>query len=82
MSAEQFIIHVNDDGSVRFIYSDTLAFLLPLGKAEIKRASHVEPHPGGGWTADMSPVGGPVLGPFDLRSIALSEEVAYLNEHL
>lgn len=33
------------------------------------------------WWADMHPVGGPVLGPFDTRQMALTEEVAWLREH-
>lgn len=31
------------------------------------------------WWADMAPVGGPVLGPFDGRQQALDEEVAWLR---
>lgn len=33
------------------------------------------------WWADMLPVRGPVLGPFDTREEALSEEVVWLNAH-
>lgn len=64
------------------IYDDLHAgFLQKLGgKASITRASHVEPAAdGSGWTANMSPVGGPVLGPFPLREIALAAEVEYLE---
>ena len=35
----------------------------------------------GRWHADLRPVGGPVLGPFDRRSEALAAEVAWLEEH-
>jgi hypothetical protein len=63
------------------IYSDEHAELLAMGKSETRRASHVEPC-GSKWTADMSPVGGPLLGPFDLRQQALDAEVAYLNRQL
>ena len=35
-----------------------------LGTLAIKRASHVEPDGLGRWHADLSPVGGPFLGPF------------------
>lgn len=70
------------DGSVRFIYDDATATLFSeIGKLTIKRASHVEPCDEGGWTADMSPVGGPVLGPFDTRETALFEERVWLTTH-
>ena len=47
----------------------------------IARASHVEPDPDGRWQADLRPVGGPVLGPFDRRSEALAAELAWLEAH-
>lgn len=79
-------IVIEPDGTITFIYSDDLADMLDLGTARVQRASHVEPV-AGGWTADMSPVGGPVLlaaegKPFKLRSEALEAEVAWLNCHL
>jgi hypothetical protein len=77
-------ILVKPDGTLVFIYSDALAPLLDEGKATVKRASHVEPHPDGGWTADMTPhaKNGPVFGPFALRQEALDAEVAWLEQHL
>lgn len=76
-------IIVAPNGMVRFIYDDDLASLLQdVGALSIARASHVEPLlDGGGWTADMSPVNGPVLGPFPTRQEALDEETDWLNEH-
>jgi hypothetical protein len=76
-------IIVAPNGMLRFIYDDDLASMLQdIGTLSIKRASHVEPDPEhGGWTADMSPVGGGVLGPYLTRSIALEEEKAWLNKH-
>lgn len=68
-----------ENGGLSFIYSDALVELLNLGDATVTRASHVEPA-AGGWTADMSPVGGPVLGPFRLRQEALDAEVSWLQE--
>ncbi len=44
----------------------------------ITRASFVEPGKGG-WTADMGPSAGPVLGPFGLRSEALRAERQWLR---
>lgn len=65
---------------IRFVYNDDLIGLTEQGKTTIRRASHVEPCPGG-WQADMSPVNGPILGPFIKRSDALQEEVAWLKFH-
>ena len=67
-------------GQIRCIYSDDLAPLMGQGHAVTRRASHVEPCDGG-WQADLSPVEGPVLGPFGLRSTALTEEVNWLRDH-
>lgn len=73
------------DGTIIFIYSDDLVELLDIGQSDVRRASHVEPV-SGGWTADMSPVGGPVLldngSPFKLRTDALAAEVAWLDTNL
>lgn len=74
-------VKISNDGEVTAIYSDDLAGLLAQGEAQITRASHVEPL-GAEWTADMSPVGGPVLGPFPLRGDALAAETAYLEAML
>ena len=71
---------VNRVGLVRAIYDEALD-LAALGRPVITRASHVEPDPSGRWLADLSPVGGPLLGPFDRRSEALAAEVAWLREH-
>ena len=68
--------------SLSFIYDDRLADLCEEGDAVTQRASHVEPAEGGGWTADLAPVNGPVLGPYRLREEALAAEVAWLQEHL
>ncbi len=46
----------------------------------ITRASHVEPGPEGGWTADMAPSGGGVLGPYLTRADALEAEQAWLRQ--
>ena len=69
---------VSPDGTVRAIYAEDIQ-LTNLGSAVISRASHVEPDSQGRWLADLSPVGGPVLGPFDRRSEALAAELAWLE---
>ena len=71
---------VHADGHVSCAYSETLD-LASLGSLAIRRASHVEPDAHGQWLADLAPVGGPKLGPFDQRSVALAAEQAWLNEH-
>ena len=50
-----------------------------LGRPAISRASHVEPDPHGRWFADLSPVAGPKLGPFERRSQALAAEISWLE---
>lgn len=37
--------------------------------------------PADSWWADMLPVGGPVLGPYFDKNVALAEEVKWLTEH-
>jgi hypothetical protein len=71
---------VRADGSLRCLYDETVD-LSALGHVTIRRASHVEPTDNGQWQADLSPVGGPVLGPFTLRSNALAAEVEWLRRH-
>jgi hypothetical protein len=71
---------IEKDGQVRGIYGEAID-LAALGQVRISRASHVEPNEDGRWVADLSPVGGPVLGPFDRRSDALGAEVYWLEEN-
>jgi hypothetical protein len=71
---------VEPTGRIRAIYTEELD-LVVLGHPEIRRASHVEARPDGRWSADLRPVGGPVLGPFDRRSQALEAELAWLEAH-
>ena len=80
MSASSVTVAI-DGGVLRFVYADDLAPLLDLGSAVVTRASHVEPAPTGGWTADLAPSGGPLLGPFHLRAEALDAERKWLWEH-
>ena len=67
-------------GLTKSVFDDDLD-LRHLGAIEIVRASHVEPTPSGSWLADLSPVDGPVLGPFNKRSKALAAEVAWLQQN-
>jgi hypothetical protein len=67
--------------TIRHIYHDGLLPLADHGQAVTARASHVEPCQAGGWMVDLTPVGGPVLGPFPRRDVALNIEVEWLNAH-
>jgi hypothetical protein len=67
-------------GVVRCVYGETLC-LQALGPMQIQRASHVEPDCAGRWWADLSPVAGPLLGPFAHRSAALVAEATWLSEN-
>jgi hypothetical protein len=78
-------LYISPEGNVRYVYTDTLpdsTFRREASSLSTRRASHVEPYADGGWTADMSPVGGPVLGPFALRGQALEAETAWLATYL
>ena len=68
---------VSPDGTIRAVYAEAIDLGVP-GHLVISRASHVEPDDSGRWLADLTPVAGPVLGPFDLRSEALEAELAWL----
>ncbi len=72
---------INSSGDIRCVYGEEVN-LSELGRLSIQRGSHVEPTADGQWTADLSPVQGPQLGPFDCRTQALEAEVAWLNQHL
>ena len=71
---------ISPGGEVRGIYIETID-LHSLGVPSIRRASYVEPTLDGRWLADLSPVAGPILGPFPHRSDALAAEIAWLKQH-
>lgn len=80
------IIIIMPEGGVRHLYSDDLVEMdARLGFSETKRASNIEPgYFTDGitrWFADMSPVGGPELGPFNTRAEALACEVNWLERN-
>ena len=66
------------DGQGRCVYDEAID-LTTLGKLAIQRGSHVEPDEAGQWWADLAPVSGPCLGPFEHRSQALSAEREWLE---
>ncbi len=71
-------IVIESGGVVRCIYSESID-LTALGSPAISRASYVEPDQHGSWWADLGPVNGPRLGPYNLRSEALVAEAAWLE---
>ena len=77
----QKAVVVDRDGTLQTLY-DELLDLTAFGLPHIERASHVEPTSEGVWTADLSPVGGPTLGPYLRRSQALAAEVSWIDERI
>jgi hypothetical protein len=71
---------IEPGGAVRCIYTEEID-LAALSSPAIVRASHVEPDQHGRWLADLSPVNGPCLGPFETRSEALAAEHSWLETH-
>jgi hypothetical protein len=71
---------VNRQGHIHCLYGEAID-LSTLGLLSIARASFVEPDAAGHWTADLSLVDGPVLGPFDQRTEALAAEQTWLEMH-
>lgn len=71
---------IEPDGSIRCVYSEDID-LSQMGQLSIRRGSHVEPTADGRWTADLSPLNGPLLGPFLNRTEALTSEVSWLQEN-
>ncbi len=65
-------------GTIRCVYDEAIP-LGTIGSLTICRASHVEPDANGQWLADLSPVQGPKLGPFNCRSLALVAERDWLE---
>jgi hypothetical protein len=73
-------LRITTSGAVHCVYSEALD-LSRFGAISIRRGSLVEPTDLGKWTADLSPVGGPILGPFLSRSLALAAEQEWLERY-
>ena len=71
---------VEPGGRIRCVYAESID-LHALGKTTIRRASHVEPDASGRWSADLTPVGGPVLGSYSSRGEALAAENDWLERN-
>jgi hypothetical protein len=66
-------------GEIRCLYDEAID-LAAIGHPVISRASHVEPDAEGQWWADLSPVDGPTLGPFNRQTEALGAEHVWLED--
>ena len=75
------IVIVDPQGAIRCLYSEAVD-LASLGPLSIRRASHVEPDAEGNWWADLAPMHGPKLGPYQTRSAALDAERIWLESFL
>jgi hypothetical protein len=73
-------LRIDSQGQITCVYDEVID-LTALGRLTIRRASQVEPDDTGRWWADLAPVGGPRVGPFVLRSEALTAERAWLEAH-
>ena len=71
---------VDPRGNIRCLYGEAIELSI-FGQVSIRRGSHVEPDEHSQWLCDLSPVNGPLLGPFASRSAALAAEVDWLNAH-
>ena len=71
---------ISRGGQIRCIYDEQIN-LAALGELSISRASSVEPDSEGYWWADLKPVNGPLLGPFIVRSQAITAERSWLESH-
>jgi hypothetical protein len=71
---------IDPRGQVRCVYAEAID-LHVLGLPNIVRASNVEPDAEGQWWADLAPIHGPCVGPFERRSDALAWERSWLDEH-
>ena len=73
-------LRIDSGGTVHCLYAEAID-LTSLGIPSIQRASHVEPDDRGRWWANLCPVGGPLLGPFLARSLALEAEHTWLEAY-
>jgi hypothetical protein len=74
-------VSIKSDGTIRFVYDDELEALKHAGPSHTRRASFVEPDSNGLWFTDLSPIDGPIFGPFRLRKTALDSERDWIEEH-
>ena len=81
MNPTSCTLTIRPEGSLIAIYTEALD-LVSLGDIQIRRVSHVEPDERGQWWADLSPIHGPILGPYSNRSQALNAEHQYITSRI
>ena len=74
-------LRIDPSGQVHCVYGEAID-LAGLGALTIRRAGRVEPDREGRWWIDLSPLGGPTLGPYPRRSAALAAEAAWVEARL
>jgi hypothetical protein len=74
-------INIAPDGTVRFIYDESLKRVIEAGVSTIQRASFLTQQTDGQWLANLEPVKGPILGPFATRDLAIEAERDWINHH-
>jgi hypothetical protein len=71
---------IDQHGQIRCVYAEAID-LHALGQPNVVRASNVEPDTDGKWWADLAPIEGPRMGPFERRCHALACELSWLEQH-
>ena len=74
-------INIAKDGTLRFIYDETLSPLLTTGPATVQRASFLTEQENGEWMGNLAPVQGPTIGPFPTRALAIQAEREWIEKH-
>ena len=74
-------INIAKDGTLRFIYDETLSPLLTTGAANVQRASFLSEQENGEWMGNLAPVQGPTIGPFPTRALAIQAEREWIEKH-
>lgn len=80
----EYSVFILPDGTIRFIYDDSLKWLSSESNIFLKRASHIEANVNDNkveWFADLSPVNGPLLGPFASREESIEAEKHWLHKY-
>ena len=88
---KEFDILIENDGTLRFLYDYTSEKgklfsdeLIKYGTSNIERRSHINPkvtENGVKFFVDLAPSGGPELGPFETREIAIEAEIEWINNN-
>ena len=75
---------IRKTGAVEYVHDDALVRVCAaLSPPKITRASHIEPDCSGQWWVDLSPCGGPKLGPYpsDQYQQARRDEDDWIYQH-